>query len=48
MLFLLPVMNWFFVSTVEISLIDGDGTVFMSLKGNILGTLVLRPHMMFF
>ena len=34
--------------TVETSLIDKDGKVFMSLKGNILGTLVLRPDMMFF
>ena len=38
----------FFVLTVETSLIDKDGKVFMSLKGNILGTLVLRPDMMFF
>ena len=41
MFFLLLVMNWFFVLTVETSLIDRDGRVFMSLKGNILGTLVL-------
>ena len=34
--------------TVETSLIDKGGKVFMSLKGNILGTLVLRPDMMFF
>ena len=45
---LLLVMNWFFVLTVETSLIDRDGRVFMSLKGNILGTLVLRPDMIFF
>ena len=48
MFFLLLVMNWFFVLTVETSLIDKDGKVFMSLKGNILGTLVLRPDMIFF
>ena len=37
-----------FVLTVETSLIDKDGKVSMSLKGNILGTLVLRRDMMFF
>lgn len=47
-LFVLLMMNWFFVLTVETSLIDKDGKVFMSFKGNILGTLVLRPDMMFF
>ena len=46
--FLLLVMNWFFVLIVETSLIDRDGSVFMSSKGNILGTLVLRRAMMFF
>ena len=48
MFFLLLVMNWFFVLTVETSLIGRDGRVLMSLKGNILGTLVLRPDMIFF
>ena len=50
MLFVLLIMSCFlfFVLTVETSLIDKDGKVFMSLKGNILGTLVLRPDMMFF
>ena len=41
-------MNCFFVFTVETSLTDRDGSVFMSSKGNILGTFVSRPEMMFF
>ena len=48
--FVLLIMSFFFlfVLTVETSLIDKDGKVSMSLKGNILGTLVLRRDMMFF
>ena len=46
--FLLLVMNWFLVLIVETSLIYRDGSVFMSSKGNILGTLVLRRDMTFF
>ena len=39
-LFVLLMMNWLFVLTVETSLIDRDGKAFRSLKENILGTLI--------
>ena len=49
-LFVLLMMNWFFVLTVETSLIDKDGRcVFFSvLRKCNLGRLFLRPDMVFF